>query len=132
MKFIVTTVSINRDTRELHAPPRTELIDTERCDLFKDAETALDVERMYEAVWNDPKSDVTGEGLIEKFALKVIGVRTILEDREAWVYEAANSRGLDQDELTLAVTRELTRRAAVQIADQVEKARNPPQNFAVW
>lgn len=131
MKFIITTVSLNRVTRAQHAPPRTELIDTETSEIFTDAVTPLDVECKYEAFHNDPAHDLTDEGLTNKLVLKVIGVEGV-SPQEAWVYEAAQALLLDPKELTLAVRHELTLRVAGRIAAQVEQAANPNAGWVTF
>jgi hypothetical protein len=132
MKFHVTTVSIDRQTRQQHAPPRTELIDTDTNELFKDAATPLDIERRYEAVWNEPAYDLSGDGLADTYQLKVIGVDVVSEGVEAWTAEGAQAHELNLHALKLAVQRELLTRVAGRIADKVEQARNPMSGKMVW
>jgi len=53
MKFNVTAFSMNRQTRRQSGPARAELIDTDSNRVFEGQVTPLDVERRYEAFWND-------------------------------------------------------------------------------
>ncbi len=57
-QYTVTAVAIDRQTRQQISDPRDEVIDTDTNELFAGAETAEDVERIYESFWNDinPKS----------------------------------------------------------------------------
>lgn len=53
MKWNVTAVAMDRSTRQTKALPRVELIDTNKNELFKGKKTALEIEQMYEAFWNE-------------------------------------------------------------------------------
>ena len=68
MKFIVTACSMNRQSRVSTGKPRDEVIDTETNVLFKGACTALEVEKIYHAFWNDLNNSSAD-------IVKVIGVR---------------------------------------------------------
>lgn len=67
MKWNVIAVAMCRDTRMQISNPRTELIDTDRNQMFHQCTTPLNVEVTYEAFWNhlNPRS---------KEIVKVIGV----------------------------------------------------------
>lgn len=53
MKYDVLATAMNRSTRQMVGPIRTERIDTRANPLFRDARSPLGVERAYEAFWND-------------------------------------------------------------------------------
>jgi hypothetical protein len=71
MKWNVEAVAMDRNTRQRIAGPRIELIDSENNSLFKECETAMDVELRYECFWNDLNSE-------SKEIVKVIGIDCII------------------------------------------------------
>ena len=54
------------------------------------------------------------------------------EGLEAWLAKEVQAFGLDPVVLKAEVQRELTSRAAKRIADKVEKATNPSDNWVTW
>jgi hypothetical protein len=70
MKWNVTAVAMDRDTRQMKSLPRTELIVPKENQLFLGCKTALDVEITYEHFWNDLNKN-------SREIVKVIGVEFI-------------------------------------------------------
>jgi hypothetical protein len=70
MKWNVTAVAMDRDTRQSKSLPRTELINSKKNELFANCKTALDIEITYEAFWNKLNNQ-------SREIVKVIGVEFI-------------------------------------------------------
>lgn len=70
MKFLVTAVTLSRETRRRRGKARTEVIDTDTLDAYRGFTDPMDVEDRYEAL-----HDVGAE------FVKVVDVREIAEAR---------------------------------------------------
>jgi hypothetical protein len=53
MKFTVTAIAMDRKTRKQVGQQRDEVINTKTNVLFKGFTNPIDIEKMYEAFWND-------------------------------------------------------------------------------
>jgi hypothetical protein len=53
MKYKITAVAINKETRKTIGKPRTETIDTNNNVLFENCVTPFEIEKAYESFWND-------------------------------------------------------------------------------